>query len=288
MMTPRILFVRDLSAGALLATTLGLLAAAGCGNSAATPAAASADTSASDSATGDSASGDSAASSTLPVPYQAFYNVTSIAVEGDQIVIRTKDLPDHKSPFYGKASAKYEAYNGTNASFSTAIQLPNGTSDPILGEQDATLRLPKSPKEATSHTGTSLGPIGVAINGVLIYNQYNGAKALLGSLEINNLDQYNGHPTPAPSLAYHYHSEPLYLTKTKGDGALVGFLLDGFPVYGPVENGKRLKTADLDKFHGHSHATTEYPAGTYHYHVTDDAPWINGDGYFGTPGTVTE
>lgn len=204
------------------------------------------------------------------------------------MVIRTKNLPDHKSPFYGKSSAKYEAYNGTNSSFSTAIKLPNGTSDPLLAAQDVTLRIPKNPKVASTHAGTGLGAIGVAINGVLLYNQYNGVKALLDSLEFNNFDQYNGHPTPAPALQYHYHVEPLYLTKTKGDGALLGFLLDGFPLYGPVENGKRLKTADLDKYHGHEHATAEYPAGTYHYHVTDDAPWINGDGYYGTAGTVTK
>ena len=224
----------------------------------------------------------------LPAAYAAMYNIESIGVEGDQVVIRTKNLPDHNSPFYGKTSAKYEAYNGTNPSFSTAIKLPNGNSDPILAAQDVTLRLPKSPKGASSHAGTGLGAIGIAINGVLLYNQYNGVKALLDSLEFNNFDQYNGHPTPAPALQYHYHVEPLYLTKTKGEGALLGFLLDGFPLYGPVENGKRLKTADLDKYHGHEHATTEYPAGTYHYHVTDDARWINGDGYYGTAGTVTK
>ena len=127
----------------------------------------------------------------------------------------------------------------------------------------------------------------VKLNGVVIFNQYNGAGALLGSLEFNNFDQYNGHPTPAPSLQYHYHVEPLWLTARNGTDSLVGYLLDGFPVYGPVEDGKRLTTADLDTYHGHTHATADYPAGIYHYHCTDDAPWINGGGYYGTPGTVT-
>ena len=67
-----------------------------------------------------------------------------------------------------------------------------------------------------------------------------------------------------------------------------GFLLDGFPLYGPVENGEAVTNNDLDQYHGHSHATNEYPDGIYHYHCTDDAPWINGYGYFGTPGTFTE
>ncbi len=264
------------------------VAMAACGTDAETSTATDSAAGKSDTTAGDAAVQDAAAGNGLPAPYNVIYNVESAVIEGDQVVVRTKDLPDHKSPFYGKTHALYEAYNGTNPNFSTAIQLPNGTSDPILAAQNVTFRFPKNPKEATTKTATSLGPIGMAINGIILFNQYNGAKALLDSLEINNLDQYNGHPTPSPSLQYHYHTEPLYLTKTKGEGALIGFLLDGFPLYGPVEGGKRLKSADLDKYHGHTGVTAEYPGGTYHYHVTDDAPWINGDGFFGTPGTVTK
>jgi len=86
---------------------------------------------------------------------------------------------------------------------------------------------------------------------------------------------------------YHYHVEPLYLTTSKGKGALLGFLLDGFPVYGPLENGKTLTDSDLDALHGHTSVTTDYPNGIYHYHITAAAPYINGDGFFGTAGTVT-
>ena len=219
--------------------------------------------------------------------YSAFYNITSISSDSSSVIIRTSDLPDHKSSFFGKSSAKYEAYNGSNPSFSTAINLMGMVSDPILAAQDITFRLPKNPTPASSHTATGFGAIGVAVNGVVLFNQYNGVGALLGTLEFNNLDQYNGHPTPAPSLQYHYHIEPLYLTQKLGSSALLGFLLDGYPVYGPVENGRRLKSADLDSFHGHTHATAEYPGGIFHYHFTDDAPWLNGGSYYGTPGSVT-
>lgn len=231
--------------------------------------------------------GGTGGSSELPSAYSAVYNVTAISSDGTTVTIRTKDLPDHKSPFYGKTSANYEAYNGPNPSFSTAINLMGMVSDPTLAAQDITFRLPQNPTKASTPTQTGLGAIGIAINGVVLFNQYNGVGALLSTLEFNNLDQYNGHPTPAPSLQYHYHTEPLYLTSKFGSSALVGFLLDGFPVYGPVEGGKRLKTADLDAFHGHAHATAEYPGGTYHYHFTDDAPWLNGGSYYGTPGTAT-
>ena len=130
--------------------------------------------------------------------------------------------------------------------------------------------------------------MGIARNGVVFFNQYNGRRDVLDTLEFNNLDQYNGHPTPMNAGAqYHYHTEPLYLTSEFGDGAFLGFLMDGYPVYGPEEDGTRLVSSDLDTFHGHAHATPEYPEGIYHYHFTDDAPWLNGDGYQGTPGTVS-
>ena len=67
----------------------------------------------------------------------------------------------------------------------------------------------------------------------------------------------------------------------------MGFLLDGFPVYGPIENGSIVSNADLDTYHGHFGNTAEYPEGIYHYHITDQDPYINGNGYFGTPGNVT-
>ncbi|MGZ3424121.1 MAG: YHYH protein [Polyangiales bacterium] len=233
--------------------------------------------------TGAAASDTGAAAS----PFDRIYNVTSLSYDGDFVVIRTTDVPDHKSPFFGKGNAKYEAYDGTNSSFSTAINLMGTISDVTLKEQDITFRIPRHPKAAATHQATSLGAIGIGLNGVVIFNQYNGMGALLGSLEFNNIDQWNGHPTPAPGQTYHYHTEPLWLTKKLGSDALVGFLLDGFPVYGPVEGGKRLQSSDLDDYHGHTHATADYPEGIYHYHCTDDAPWINGDGYYGSPGTVT-
>jgi hypothetical protein len=49
-----------------------------------------------------------------------------------------------------------------------------------------------------------------------------------------------------------------------------------------------LTTAGLDAYHGHFHATADYPNGIYHYHITADAPYINGSGFYVTPGTVTQ
>lgn len=213
--------------------------------------------------------------------FKKIYGATSIYQDGDYVVINTKDLPDHKSCYYqGTAweSSLYEAYNGTNPDYFS--------NNAPIAEQNLTFRIPLRPAAASTHTSTPLGPMGIALNGVTLFNQYAGNGAALGSQEINTFDQYNGHATPM-GYTYHYHAEPTWLTQNKGKDALLGFLLDGFPVYGPMENGKTLTSADLDAYHGHTGKTAEYPNGIYHYHISADAPYINGDGFYGTAGTVS-
>lgn len=147
-----------------------------------------------------------------------------------------------------------------------------------------TFRLPKNPMEDGQHQATPMGPIGVSLNGVPFYNQYAAGGAPLTG-EINSFDHYNGHPQNTGQ--YHYHIEPLHLTASYGKDALIGFLNDGFPVYGPEENGRVVTNDDLDDYHGHFGPTAEYPEGIYHYHITGEDPYLNGAGFYGVPGTVT-
>lgn len=216
-------------------------------------------------------------STEIPAVFKNFTSTVKISVSGDDIVLQTDDLPNHPSPYFGVGNAKYEAYNGSNPNF---MLNPNR-----LTSQSITFRIPLNPKATSTHQSTSLGPIGIAVNGVVFYNQYAAGFSPLTN-EINTLDQYNGHPQQFGQ--YHYHIEPLYLTSKNGKAALLGFLLDGFPVYGPQENGRTLANADLDQYHGHTHATLEYPNGIYHYHITEEVPYLNGGQYYGTPGTVTQ
>lgn len=45
---------------------------------------------------------------------------------------------------------------------------------------------------------------------------------------------------------------------------------------------------DLDAYHGHTLATPDYPSGSYHYYITSTDPYINGSGFFGTAGMVSQ
>jgi len=215
----------------------------------------------------------------VPEVYKKIYGATDMYVDGNYIVIKTNGRPDHKSPYYQGTqwSNLYEAYNGSNPSW---MQNPNK-----IASFNMTFKIPLNPAAATNHSATPLGPIGVSLNGVPFYNQYAGPGQLLGN-EINSFDQYNGHPQQQGQ--YHYHVEPLWLTAQKGKSVLLGFLLDGFPVYGPMENGVAVTNSNLDAYHGHTNATADFPNGIYHYHITSNDPYINGSGYYGTPGTVSQ
>ena len=209
-----------------------------------------------------------------PDMYKSFGNGVTVSIEGTDVVLRSTGLPDHKSPYYGAGTPKFEAYNGSNTQFSIN---PNR-----IVEQTLVFRIPITPTRLATPTATPLGPIGVSTNGVPLFNQYAGPNQPLTG-EINSFDQYAGHPQQTGQ--YHYHVEPTYLTRVSRD-ALIGVLLDGYPVYGPLEDGKIISTASLDAAHGHTGVTKDFPSGIYHYHTSSDAPYINGSGFAGVPGTV--
>jgi YHYH protein len=216
----------------------------------------------------------------LPAVYAKIYGATSITFDGTFVTIKCNALPDHKSAYYATANPLYEAYSGTTFSGVTFVKNPN-----TIATQNITLKIPVNPAVNAAHAATPMGVIGVALNGVPLFNQYAAGNSPLTN-EINSFDQWWAHPQMTGM--YHYHVEPLYLTTVKATkSALMGFLLDGFPVYGPKETDNS-DPAGLDVYHGHTHVTTDYPAGIYHYHFTTSAPYLNGNGFYGTPGTVTQ
>ncbi len=226
---------------------------------------------------------DQSSTTTVPDLYKKVYGASSLTSDGTYITIKSAGVPDHESAYYPTTNALYKSYSGTTFGDNVFKKNPN-----TISNQTLTFKIPVNPKEATNHTATPLGPIGVAINGVAMFNQYAGPNNQVLAGEIVSFDKYYGHPQQTGQ--YHYHVEPLYLTTVKSTkSGLMGFLLDGFPVYGPnEETGKAVANTDLDVYHGHTHVTIDYPKGIYHYHFTTEAPYLNGNGFFGTAGTVTQ
>lgn len=216
----------------------------------------------------------------VPAVYNKIYGATSITSDGTFITIKCNALPDHKSAYYATTHALYENFTGTTFGGGTFAINPNR-----IATQNITLKIPVSPVVNAAHPATPGGVIGVSLNGVPFFNQYAAMNSPLTN-EINGFDQWWGHPQQ--SGLYHYHVEPIYLTTVKATKfALMGFLLDGFPVYGTKEENNTDPTG-LDVYHGHTHTTVDYPTGIYHYHFSTAAPYLNGNGFYGTPGTVTQ
>jgi len=217
----------------------------------------------------------------VPDIYKKIYGATSITSDGTYVYIKSTGAPDHKSVYYATTSSLYESFSGTTFGGNTFNRNPS-----TIAAQNYTFKIPINPVAATTHAATPLGPIGVSLNGVPFFNQYAGTGLPLTN-EVVSFDEWWGHPAQAGD--YHYHVEPLYLTTVKATkSSLLGFLLDGFPVYGPTENGVTVTNASLDAYHGHTSVTADYPNGIYHYHITSTDPYINGSGFYGTAGTVSK
>ena len=220
-------------------------------------------------------------SGTVPDVYKKIYGATSITSDGTYITIKSNGAPDHKSSYYATSNPLYDNFSGATFGGYNFSKNPNS-----IAEKSYVFKIPIDPKVATNHMATQLGAIGVSLNGVPFFNQYAGPNQPLTG-EVVSFDRYWGHP--APTGQYHYHVEPLYLTTVKvTKSSLLGFLLDGFPVYGPEENGALVDNSKLDIYHGHSSVTADFPSGIYHYHITSTDPYINGSGFYGSPGTVSQ
>ncbi len=168
----------------------------------------------------------------------------------------------------------------------TAIFPNSGNPNRIL-VQDFHFKLPLKPQKAAQITRLPMGPIGVALNGVVFFNPFEqgGMNAVEGYSEVW-LDSCCGHPQQTG--VYHYHKYPSCVKSPFSDDGkqhspILGFAFDGFPIYGPYESAgvmaRDLKGSNaLDVCNGH-----EDPERGYHYHVTPGRfPYIIG-GYAGVP-----
>lgn len=136
-------------------------------------------------------------------------------------------------------------------------------------------KIPLAPAIAATATSAVDGPIGIAINGVPIFNPckqggcQNGDTKVLGELDI-----CNGHAGRADD--YHYHAAPSCVMSAKPssywDTHPIGWALDGFAIYG--YNNADGKVAPRDNTcGGNTDPVSNGPAG-YAYHVTDASPYV--------------
>lgn len=201
---------------------------------------------------------------------------TSIGCDGTYAYISSLGMPI--------GSVTDQTMNGIT---STNLQVPTPTD--FLGANG--WKIPLAATLASSATSVASGPIGVAINGVPIFNpcvQSGNCTATNGDTKgEGQLDTCNGHAGRADD--YHYHAAPVCLMAEQSNSSYwnthpIGWLLDGFAVFG-YDNADG-STPVRDPCGGSILSGSQIPSGypyTYAYHVIDTFPYITDNCISGVP-----
>ncbi|MFK7773172.1 MAG: YHYH protein [Saprospiraceae bacterium] len=187
-------------------------------------------------------------------------------------IITGNALPDHPTGVFPitPGSEAYQ-YDGN----------PN-----IISEHEVLYTFSEIPEIAPEPSCVFFGPSGISLSGSAIYH---GASTLGNDAAAHEmLDRFGGHTDGTERYHYHFPSEDLQdhiHPHTSGHSALMGYMLDGFGIYGPHgEDGELLSSEDLDECHGHTHSVLwdGEMIDLYHYHWTYDFPYNIGC-FKGTP-----
>lgn len=217
-----------------------------------------------------------------------YFLCVDVAASGADMTITTDGLPPHQSPYYETTDPNYVAFDTRGG---THNQNPN-----TLAAGNTSLTIPSSPvakgitidtsivdnEMGTSDEEYSGGPVGVALNGVVIFAAMAAPPDVLAD-EAFTFDLYEGHPA---GTNYHYHFNtpgPLEVLENKGlttstvpgegDIEAYGVMCDGTVVMGCTEfDGSAPSDADFDAQNGHLHdmndgAGTTILSNRYHTHV---------------------
>lgn len=256
---------------------------------------------------------------TLTVNGASVQNAITISEDrtNNQIVITGNGVPNYTPTILG-----FNVTGGWSTAVSGGFQTfkfsennggaTGGNNPNAIAVATETFRIPLNPVNNATATDTALGTVGVAINGIPIYNPFEDSNQTAATGRI--FSGCCGHPQLTG--VYHYHKYPTCLRFMKGDvwqsekekcdeidalvasgghSPLIGFALDGWPVYGPVgwkdtnRVSKLLKSSytgandtygnpayvaasgDLDECNGLVSPTPEYPEGIYHYVMSLEA-----------------
>jgi hypothetical protein len=201
-----------------------------------------------------------------------------------QFSIRTEEA--------GRVISRILAGNGLPVSTATG-KFPVARDDPAwridrnpnsIAPRSIEIILPLNPVEAAQPSCVPMGMIGIALNGVAIFNALDAGGRDAVAHEVQDL--CSGHPEMRGT--YHYHGPSPCLPSQAETNALIGYALDGFGIYSSYdEQGRELTNADLDACHGRVSAVEWNGARTriYHYVLTREYPYTVGC-FRGTPPAV--
>ena len=196
-----------------------------------------------------------------------------------------------------KSAAKYAEQAGTTTRTITTMRVPTvGTTGefPIAKDDPAyeydrnpsmieprikSVSIPMNPVKAAKTSCLPMGAIGIAVNGVMLYNALDARNMDARAHEMQ--DSCEGHPNFAE---YHYHAGSACVVGTKTDAGpnsavLFGYAFDGFGIYVERDkNGNMLANKVLDACHGRTSKVmwNGRMQKIYHYVVTQEFPYLLG------------
>lgn len=188
-------------------------------------------------------------------------DAVTISFDGDEITIESNGLPNHTSPYWATTDPLY-----IDPVVATRLT-PGG-----IGMGSFIVTVPAAPELATSSSATGLGPIGIGVTGVPIFNDTEGPNRPLEEQIAETFDYAGAHNGPS---GYHYHIEssnvPENTVLSHDDEKLVGIMADGFLIYGRKCNSVGDHPTDLDVSGGH-HSSTQHSDNEafYHYHIINE------------------
>ena len=221
-------------------------------------------------------------------PLSAFeeFNANSVTIsfDGDLITIESTGYPNHTTPYWQETDSLYIK------PLIAIAQTPGRIGS--HRDRSLTLTVPAAPGLAIRSTTTRLGPIGISVTGVPIFNDSEGPNRPLEEKIAETFDYAGGHVGPS---GYHYHTEskniPENTLLSHDDEKLVGIMADGFLIYGRREMDGSYPS-DLDESGGHLEAT-QHSEGKefYHYHIINeyylgDLIVLFGGDFMGSPTSI--
>ena len=192
-----------------------------------------------------------------------------------------------------KSAAKYAEQSTSTLRTITTMRVPTvGTTGefPIAKDDPAyqydrnpssitprtkTVSIPMNPVKAAKTSCLPMGAIGVAVNGVMLYNALNARNMDARAHEMQ--DSCEGHPNFAE---YHYHAGSACVVGNEtGSSTLFGYAFDGFGIYVERDkSGNMLTNKSLDACHGRTSKVmwNGKMQKIYHYVVTQEFPYLLG------------
>jgi hypothetical protein len=149
------------------------------------------------------------------------FTCVTVSVSGANYVFKSTSVPNYNSYYFGSSSSSYE---------SSLYATTNKGNPNLISAQSVSLTIPITTTNASA-TSTSYGTIGLATNGISLYNDQAAPGDSLAT-EYTTFDSAQGHPTNTGS--YHYHVEPPKISISNTN--LVGIMQDGYLVFGKYHN----------------------------------------------------